>query len=416
VDLAINSMNSLILKVKILGAFVAVLVTIMIYFGTQYAITYAKGREVTNSILLYKKLKENNILTIEQYLDSKGLEEISWGEVEDVLKNAEFVIDTPIYREVFEAGNIELYLYNGFYYYSFYIDGNVHYYKNLHKDDHYILYVSMSVTLLLLLLLSIYIYIVNAIRPIRELYKKIHNYANKKEDVLEEVLVHNVDEIALVSHAFDKAVERIEELENTRTLFWRNIMHELKTPMTQGVLMTHMLEARDEDKEQLLDTFERMKEQLNKLKQLEQLSADTLDLELQEVYMVNIIDDIKDMLQVGDESIIYNSNSKKFSVNIELFVIALKNLIANALAYSPDHKVWIRHRDNKLYIMNKGKSLSSNFETYTQPFVREDFSKNGMGLGLYLSKEIFLKHSITMKYKYFYKHHMIILDVKNILN
>lgn len=407
-------MNSLILKVKVLGGFLAILVTIMIYFGMEYAITYAKGREITNSILLYKALREKNLTVIQNYLYTHNLKEVTWDEVKVVLKEASFVIETPIYREVFESGNIALYTYNSYYYYSFNLDGNIHYFKNLQRDDNYILYLSLAVTLLLFLLLSIYIYIINAIRPIKNLYKKIHNFANKRENLVKEKDFKNEDEIALVSSEFDKAVERIAKLENTRTLFWRNIMHELKTPMTQGVLMVHMLEVHGEDKEQLLSIFNRMKEQLNKLKQLEHLSADTLELVFQEVNMVNIIDDIKDMVRADDLAINYVVSEQRFRVNTELFLIALKNLISNALTYSPNHKVWIRHKKDSLYIINKGESLTSTFETYTKAFVREDLSKNGMGLGLYLSKEIFLKHKIKMKYKYFNDCHMIILDIREV--
>jgi signal transduction histidine kinase len=192
-------------------------------------------------------------------------------------------------------------------------------------------------------------------------------------------------------------------------------MHELKTPMTQGVLMVHMLEAESEEKQQLLTVFDRMKEQLNKLKQLEHLSAETLELELQKVNMLDIIDDIKDMINIDDRAIHYVMSPHRFSVNTELFMIALKNLISNALTYSPDHQVWIQHKNDNLYIINKGQSLNSTFETYTKAFVREDLSKSGMGLGLYLSKEIFLKHGIKMKYKYFNHYHMIILDIKTII-
>ena len=408
-------MNSLIFKVKLLGGLLAIFVTMMIYFGMEYAINYEKGREITNSILLYKTLKQGNQSVIQNYLKEHRLKEVTWGEVEEVLKEASFVIETPIYREVFESGNIALYRHKSYYYYSFNLGREVHYFKNLQRDDNYILYLSLAVTLLLFILLSIYIYIINAIQPIKTLYKKIHNFANKREDFVNEKSLKNEDEIALVSFEFDKAVERIAKLENTRTLFWRNIMHELKTPMTQGVLMVHMLEAKNEEKEQLLTVFDRMKEQLNKLKQLEHLSAETLELKLQEVNMLDIIDDVKDMIDADDNAIHYVITPHRFRVNIELFVIALKNLISNALTYSPDHQVWLQHKNHHLYVINKGESLNSTFETYTKAFVREDLSKNGMGLGLYLAKKIFLKHRIKMKYKYFYNHHMIILDIRKII-
>jgi len=407
-------MNSLIFKVKLLGLFLSILVTIMIYFGMEHAINHAKGREITNSILLYKTLKQGDQAVIDRYLQKHGLGEITWQEVESILTKADYVIKTPIYREAFQSGDIKLYIYKDYYYYSFNINNHIHYFKNLHRDDYYISYLSIAMIFLLFVLLSIYIYIINAIKPIKSLYLKINHFANKRENIAPQYSFKNQDEIELVSSEFDKAVERIEKLENTRTLFWRNIMHELKTPMTQGVLLVHMLETKERDKEHLLMIFDRMKEQLNKLKQLEQLSADTLELQLQEVNMIDIIDDIKDMIGVSEESIHYTPVSQRFNVNVELFEIALKNLISNALTYSPDKQVLLIHRNDHLYVINKGESLTSTFETYTKAFIREDLSKDGMGLGLYLSKEIFIKHGVEMKYKYFHEHHMIILNIKNI--
>jgi two-component system OmpR family sensor kinase len=120
------------------------------------------------------------------------------------------------------------------------------------------------------------------------------------------------------------------------------------------------------------------------------------------------------MIDVDENVLHYTPIESRFKVNTDFFVIALKNLIANAIAYSPDHQVLVLHKKSKLYVINKGQSLRSHFETYTKAFVREDLSKNGMGLGLYLAKEIFLKHGVSMKYRYFQAHHMIILDLKKI--
>ena len=407
-------MNSLIFKVKILGVFAGILVSIMSYFAMEYAINFSKGREITNSILLYKMVKQNDVQQIKNYLEENDLIAISDGEAKKIIKQASFVIETPIYREVFQSGDIVLYRFENYYYYSFKINERFYYFKNLHKDDNYIMYLLIVLIFLIFILFNIYMYIVNAIKPLKNLYNKIHTYANKSDSFEKEVSFKNKDEVALVSWEFDRAVQRIETLQNTRTLFWRNIMHEFKTPLTQGMLLVHMLED-NADKEQFLSIFERMKEQLDKLKQLETLSVDTMELAFQEVQMLDVIDDIRDMLDADDQTIQYLPVSQAYHVNIELFLIALKNLIANAIAYSSDHCVSIAHKKDHLYIINKGLPLRSSFEVYTKAFVRDDLTKNGMGLGLHLAKEILLKHKIPMHYKYLKGRHFIILDLKNVL-
>ena len=406
-------MNSLIFKVKILGVFAGILVSIMSYFAIEYAINYSKGREITNAILLYKIVKQNDTVQITNYLKANHFTRISQKEAKKILEKASFVIKTPIYREVFQSGDIVLYSFKNYYYYSFKINDQVLYFKNLDKDDNYITYLFIALFVLIFILFSIYRYIVNAIKPLKNLYTKIHTYANKSE--INEVTFNNKDEVALVALEFDKAVQRIETLQSTRTLFWRNIMHEFKTPLTQGMILVQLLEESSEEKEQFLSIFERMKEQLDKLKQLETLSVDTMGLALDEVHILDVIDDIRDMLNADEKSMQYHPISQTYKVNTELFVIALKNLIANAIAYSTDTCVLIAHKRNHLYIINKGLPLRSSFEVYTKAFVRDDLTKNGMGLGLYLAKEILLKHKISMYYKYLKGKHLIILDLKKVL-
>ena len=48
------------------------------------------------------------------------------------------------------------------------------------------------------------------------------------------------DEISQVANEFDNAIKQLRELRESRNLFLRNIMHELKTPITKGKLVTDM--------------------------------------------------------------------------------------------------------------------------------------------------------------------------------
>ena len=220
--------------------------------------------------------------------------------------------------------------------------------------------------------------------------------------------------MAEVSDAFDEAVKRIENLENTRTLFWRNVMHEFKTPLTQGILMVHMLNESSTNKEQLIDVFDRMQIQLDKLKELEYIKADNVELVLQEVSILDVIDDVVDKFQLDENAISYQPTHQKYRLNPDLFGVALKNLLANAITYSSDLHVDVVHKHSHLYIINKGEVLSDKFEKYTHAFVRDEVSKSGMGLGLYIAKEICVKHKIAMKYRYLRGYHLIILDMKKV--
>ncbi len=157
-----------------------------------------------------------------------------------------------------------------------------------------------------------------------------------------------------------------------------------------------------------------MQIQLDKLKELEYIKADNVELVLQEVSILDVIDDVVDKFQLDENAISYQPTHQKYRLNPDLFGVALKNLLANAITYSSDLHVDVVHKHSHLYIINKGEVLSDKFEKYTQAFVRDEVSKSGMGLGLYIAKEICVKHKIAMKYRYLRGYHLIILDMKKV--
>lgn len=414
-DLGTSLVNSLIFKVKLLGVFSALLISLMTYFSVEYAINKSKGVEVTRSIMLYKALQPSVLnIKLKSYLKKNNLQEMKQDDAINIISKSSYLIETPIYRDVFQSGNIGIYVYEDYHYYHLKLHGKDYYFKNLEKSDNTIMYIFIAVSFLLVIFVGIALYIIKAIKPLKNLHKKIHVFANKSDEFNNEHFGHRLDEVTEVSLAFDDAKKRIQSLQETRTLFWHNVMHELKTPITQGLLLTHFISDTYKDKDALVEVFRKMQRQLDKLKQLEYIKADSIDFEYQRVAMRDIIDDIQDTFYIEDNALFYTPNEKLFSVNVEYFMVALKNIILNAITYSDNKKVYLQHKNNHLYIINSGLKLEKPFNFYTQAFTRSEKTKSGMGLGLYIAKEIFLKHDIDLRYKYFKKHHLIILDLKNV--
>ena len=75
--------------------------------------------------------------------------------------------------------------------------------------------------------------------PLQRLYKKIKLFA--KGDLSVSFKMRGEDEIALVSNELESARVQLSDLIQARTLFLRNIMHELKTPITKGRILTQMI-------------------------------------------------------------------------------------------------------------------------------------------------------------------------------
>ncbi len=72
------------------------------------------------------------------------------------------------------------------------------------------------------------------------------------------------DEIGKIAKSFDDAITYINTLSASKNLFMRNLMHELKTPITKGRIIVEMLED-EATKKVLIRAFERMNELISEL-------------------------------------------------------------------------------------------------------------------------------------------------------
>lgn len=87
-------------------------------------------------------------------------------------------------------------------------------------------------------------------------------------------------------------------------------------------------------------------------------------------------------------------------VDFELFSLALKNLIDNAIKYG-EGKPKVTVDKNLLSITNKGKRLSKPLVEFDKPFNRKyESSQKGLGLGLYIVNNILKVHDITLEYEH----------------
>lgn len=119
-------------------------------------------------------------------------------------------------------------------------------------------------------------------------------------------------------------------------------------------------------------------------------------------YLDDILDESIDLLMCDEESVIKEFENIKIDVDFKLFSIAVKNLIDNAIKYSPDKKVYIKVEDEKIVFENSGKALKDDFEKYFEPFFKADDVKSNQsfGLGLYIVKHILDAHNMGFEYAY----------------
>ncbi len=250
-------------------------------------------------------------------------------------------------------------------------------------------------SLVFLMIIMLYFWVVNSLRPISELKNKIKTFSQGDLDI--QCASERNDEIGEVANEFDHAVTMIRELLQSRQLFLRAIMHELKTPIGKGRLVSEMLDD-EKSKIRLHSIFERLNLLIDEFAKIEKITSKNFDLHLKPYKMSDLLEASIDMLMVDNPARLITTDINQdyiVKVDFELFTLVIKNLIDNAIKYSTDKHVRVVIDEGMIKIINKGEGLSEPLENYFKPF---HTSKNSMGLGIYIVKSILDIHQMEVKY------------------
>ncbi|MDX1295431.1 MAG: ArsS family sensor histidine kinase [Sulfurimonadaceae bacterium] len=254
----------------------------------------------------------------------------------------------------------------------------------------YIVIVSMIVITFILIL--------QRIRPLRLLQRRIAAFGAGDMNV--SFAMRGEDEIALVANELEDTRKKIQALMESRTLFLRNIMHELKTPIAKGRIASQMLDS-DKQRTRFNKIFERMEFLINEFALIEEVTAGSEHLEMTEYRLLDLIDGAVDLAMVESESVeVLIDSSYKLTADYRLFATAIKNMIDNALKYSPEQKVTIGTDGREIWFDNSGEPLSRPLAYYVEPFTKDHPSKNSFGLGLYLVDSILKTHGMVLAYEH----------------
>ncbi|KHG34291.1 MAG: HAMP domain-containing histidine kinase [Epsilonproteobacteria bacterium] len=243
-----------------------------------------------------------------------------------------------------------------------------------------------------------YILTIRKIKPLRKLKRQMDAFA--KGNLTINCKTDGEDEISQVANAFHNAVEQINKLNQSRQLFLRNIMHELKTPITKGRISAEMLEE-GKQRTRLIGTFEKLELLINEFASIEQITSGEGLKNVKPYRLVDMLDEAIDLAMIsptqieidGEEEIILN-------VDFRLFTTAMKNVIDNGIKYSIDQKVRIVARKTKMAFISQGKPLKYELAHYLEPFVQENNSHHSFGLGLYIVHHILKAHRLTFTYEH----------------
>ncbi len=404
--------NSILKAITFIGFLSALLLIATAVLLAYIAIIDDKTNAIKQSIVLYDNLHKYKVedSSLQEYLKMNQLTMVTLEEAKAIMKRGEQLItDKDIHKTLHDA-NIEIFVENDHYFYAYKADKDMFYFINETPMTPIPKYLSIGTILLLILLFVLYRYIKESMYPLQLLHKNIDKFS-KGEPVIKEEL-HSSDEVAQVANAFCEAASTIDSLQKSRILFLRNIMHDLKTPITRGKLIAHTLDDALEDKDKLLDTFNVMEAQLRELSDIEAITSKAQSLEIKEYPLIDILENVYDILYFDD--VVCEVSDELVRVDFNLFSTALKNLVDNARKYTSSFPIEICYKNNVLSVINEGKEFSSEIDNFISPFTRDcsGSSQEGFGLGLYIVSEVVKRHNFTFTHTYQNEKHYFSIELK----
>lgn len=250
-----------------------------------------------------------------------------------------------------------------------------------------------------MILLGAYIFVIYKIKPLRKLKRQITKFAAGDLSAVQNVSSGN-DEISEVSEAFYNAVSQIKALNDSRHLFLRNIMHELKTPITKGLIAAQMIE-KGKNQDRLISVFHKLESLINELAAIEQTTSKIALANKNVCLMQDLIDEALDIAMVEKDSVSINFiDDVRLMVDFKLFSVAIKNMVDNGLKYSPEKHVNIVVSKEHIKFVTKGEALKNDLNFYIQPFIKGENAQKSFGLGLYIVSNILEAHGLKLHYEH----------------
>nr|WP_315014660.1 ArsS family sensor histidine kinase [uncultured Campylobacter sp.] len=301
---------------------------------------------------------------------------------------------------------------------------NHHYLKVQHvdkvlllKDNDYQPYrydiIKIIFLLVAIILLAAYVFVIRKLKPLRKLKRQIAKFAAGEIDEVQNVSSGN-DEISEVAEAFYDAVSQIKNLNASRKLFLRNIMHELKTPITKGRLAAEMIE-KSKNQERLVSVFIKLENLINEFAAVEQVTSNIALNNTKICRIDDVIDEALDIAMVDPGQVtISKLEDVNLNADFKLLAIAAKNMIDNALKYSPNKHVNITITRESIKFINEGERLSKELRHYVEPFTKGESAQKSFGLGLYIVENIIKAHKLALGYEY--KNGLNVFSFENLQN
>lgn len=284
--------------------------------------------------------------------------------------------------------------------------------KNINKLVNYIF-----TGLFLIILVSIYFLSSKIVNPLILLKNKVSEVG--KGSYPSKINITSNDEVGVLVDSFNLMSEKLKKKDEQEKNIFRNITHELKSPITSISGYAQILsEDNFQDEEfkaiaikRIVFECKRMNELVGTLLDISKQISDLEDYAFENVNLKYILNDIvqANLISIKEKSleIINETNDISINGNRQYLYILVNNLVENAIKYSNyNSKIIIELKnsnEHKIFsISSQGKEIPiEKKESIFEPFVKVDTTsknkKNSHGLGLYICKNIVEAHNSTIE-------------------
>lgn len=259
------------------------------------------------------------------------------------------------------------------------------------------LYIVLIFGCLFFMVILVYLTTLRKLIPLKILKEKVMTLGDENFD-FECCNNNKQDEVSLLAQEFKKSAQKLKKIKEARNVFIRNIMHELKTPITKGKFLVQLPQT-EENNEKMKNVFNRLESLINEFSSIEEVISSSKQFDHANYFLNDLVDNAVDILMLDEEVIHKEFENIKLNVNFKLFSVAIKNLIDNAIKHSNDGKVTIKTEQHCIVFENTGNSLEHELDNYFEPFFANN-NTNSFGLGLYIVNSILKANGYFLEYSY----------------
>ena len=255
-----------------------------------------------------------------------------------------------------------------------------------------------AIVLAITFIIGLYFFIHRYLKPVQLMKNRIE--ALKKGDLESRINIIGEDELAELSKSMNKLIEDINILLENKHQLLLEVSHELRSPLARMQFLIELL-PKHNNIDKLKEEIAFLEGMIDNLLLSDRLSMPYSTLDYNKIQTSAIVQKVLDLFPNTKEKIIINNSIPNDEIRVDetKFIIALRNLLDNAVKYSENKNIdLIIEKNNyiKFHVKDSGVGISDeNIEKIVEPFFKGDEMNEikGFGLGLTICKKIIESHN-----------------------